>query len=79
MSCGCSNLNNDGKKIVDLVRSKGFENKTPTGELNISCDCGTKFKMETLVCNCPNCKMTYAVTPCSSSKVENVHTAGFNY
>ena len=23
MSCGCSNLGNDGKAVVDLVRSKG--------------------------------------------------------
>lgn len=79
MSCGCNNLGSDGKKVADLVRGKGFENKTPTGDLNIPCECGTNFKMETLVCNCPNCNMTYAVTPCSSSKLESVHKAGMNY
>ena len=27
MSCGCSNLGNDGKAVVDLVRSKGKADK----------------------------------------------------
>lgn len=25
MGCGCSSLGNDGKKVADLVREKGFQ------------------------------------------------------
>ncbi len=79
MACGCNTIKDDGRKIVDLVRSKGFENNAPLGDLQIECTCGTNFKMETLVFNCPNCNMTYGVTPCSSSKIESVAQAGIAY
>lgn len=79
MNCGCKNLNNDGQKIVDLVRGKGFENNKPSGDIIITCECGNEFKMNTLICKCANCCMTFAVTPCSSSSINNVAKAGINY
>ncbi|WP_297521251.1 hypothetical protein [uncultured Clostridium sp.] len=78
-NCSCKDLNNNGKKIIDLVRSKGFENKAPMGDLTITCSCGEIFKMETLVCKCPKCSMTFGVTPCSSKDIINVESSEINY
>lgn len=79
MDCGCKDIKNNGQKIADLVRSKGFENNKPLGDITINCECGNSFKMETLVCKCAECDTTYAVTPCSSSSIDNVSIAGKNY
>lgn len=79
MSCGCSTLGNDGKAIVDLVRSKGkdtFQLKTP---YEIECSCGNTFSMVTIIDKCPHCNMTYGVTPCSSHDKNNIKPAGMNY
>lgn len=78
MACNCSSIS-DGKSIADLVRGKGFENMSPKTNHSIICDCGEVFEMKTLVCKCPNCNMTYAVTPCSSDKIESVNKCGINY
>ncbi|WP_071460892.1 hypothetical protein [Bacillus massilinigeriensis] len=78
MSCGCSSLK-DGKAIVDHVKYKGKENHQPLAPLEIHCECGEKFTMPTVIANCPNCEMTYAVTPCSSDNIENVKPAGIKY
>ena len=72
MSCGCSNLGNDGKAVVDLVRSK-------RNAYEINCSCGQTFTMEILVDRCPHCNMTYGVTPCSQGDVNNIKAAGINY
>lgn len=45
----------------------------------ITCSCGKDFTMNTFVDVCPNCKMTYGVTPCSQSDKENIKSAGINY
>ena len=45
----------------------------------ITCSCGEEFTMETFVDVCPNCKMTYGVTPCSQGDKENIKPAGVNY
>lgn len=79
MACGCSSLGNDGKAVADLVRSKGFENMQTKVVHEIECSCGTSFQMDKLVTQCPNCKMTYAVTPCSSDKKENIKPCGIEY
>lgn len=82
MACGClSKANNgtDAKAVVNLVRGKGKE-KFPLRYLyKINCDCGNTFTMKTLVDSCPNCNMTYGVTPCSQNDKENVVAAGINY
>lgn len=79
MSCGCGSLDGNGKAIVDLVRSKGKDNFELKFEHIIDCSCGNSFKMKTLVDKCPNCNMTYGVTPCSSKDKENIKPAGINY
>lgn len=79
MSCSCKDIKNNGQKIVDLVRSKGFENNAPKKNLEIICECGNFFKMKTLVCKCTKCSMTYGVTPCSSDDEKSIAKAGINY
>lgn len=78
VSCGCSSLI-DGKAIVDHVKSKGKENFEPTVAHEINCGCGHKFTLTTVIMNCPNCEMTYGVTPCSSDNINNVKPAGIKY
>ena len=79
MSCGCSNLGNDGKAVVDLVRSKGKADLKLRNAYEINCSCGQTFTMEILVDRCPHGNMTYGVTPCSQGDVNNIKAAGINY
>lgn len=81
MSCGCSNTNkNDGKQVVDLVRSKGKDKLPLRISHEILCvNCNKSFTMTTHVDNCPHCSMTYGVTPCSSSNKDNIKAADINY
>ena len=79
MSCGCSNLGNDGKAVVDLVRSKGKADLPLMIQHEIDCSCGNIFIMKTIIDKCPHCEMTYGVTPCSSRNTENVVAAGIRY
>lgn len=79
MSCGCSSLGNDGKGVADLVRGKGFENMPTKVNHTIVCSCGDTFVMDKLVCKCPKCNMTYAVTPCSSDNKGNIKACGIDY
>ena len=76
--CGCSSLS-EGKAIVDHVKSKGKDQFKPAVAHKISCECGEVFTLETVVMNCPKCGMTYGVTPCSSSDINNVKQAGIKY
>jgi len=81
MACGCENLNkNDGKNVVDLVRSKGkdkFPLRTPH---ELECvNCKNIFTMNTHVDKCPSCNMVYGVTPCSSQDKNNIKSADINY
>lgn len=78
MSCGCSRLN-DGKAIVDHVKSKGKKDLAPKIAHNIVCECGEMFILETIVMDCPECGMTYGVTPCSSGDINKVKAAGIRY
>lgn len=78
MSCGCSNLE-DGKAVVDHVISKGKENMVPKKALEIPCQCGKVFTLVKVIMNCPECGMTYGVTPCSSDDINNVKSAGIQY
>lgn len=79
MSCGCSTLGNDGKGVVDLVRSKGKADLALRTPYEIDCSCGKSFIMEKLVDKCPHCEMTYGVTPCSQGDKNNIKPAGVNY
>lgn len=81
MSCGCSNINkNDGKNIVDLVRSKGKDSFPLRLPHEIVCaNCNKSFTMTTHVDKCPHCNMVYGVTPCSSMDKSNIKPADINY
>ncbi|MGL4773872.1 MAG: hypothetical protein ACRC2K_09935 [Clostridium sp.] len=78
MSCGCSEKM-DGKAIVDLVRSKGKDKFPLATPHDIKCECGNTFTMKILVDKCPNCGMTFGVTPCSSKNKENIQAAEIGY
>lgn len=79
MSCGCSGNLEDGKALVDHVKSKGKQDLAPAVKHEIKCDCGSTFTFEKVIMNCPDCGMTYGVTPCSSHDVDNIKQAGLNY
>ena len=81
MSCGCGSINkNDGKNIVDLVRSKGKESLPLRTSHDIECvNCGKTFTMTTHVDKCPTCNMVFGVTPCSSHDKNNILAADINY
>lgn len=79
MSCGCGTNKKDGKAVVDKVREVGRADMLLNTPHTINCSCGTDFLMETCVSSCPNCNMTYGVTPCSQDDVANVQAAGINY
>ena len=79
MSEGCAGSLGKGQEVIDLVRSKGFSNNKMDNPMEIDCECGSRFKMETFESKCPNCGMTYGVTPCHADSVENVRAAGKDY
>ena len=81
MRCGCANTDkNNGKSVVDLVRSKGKNDFPLRSTLEIECiECNKTFIMKTHVDKCPHCDMVYGVTPCSSHDKNNVKSAGINY
>lgn len=79
MGCGCSSLGNDGKKVADLVREKGFQDMHTKVEHTITCSCGETFIMNKLITKCPRCHITYAVTPCSSDNKDNIKSCGIDY
>ena len=79
MSCGCTTNLTDGRAIVDHVKSKGKDQFAPAVAHEISCECGESFTLETVIMNCPNCEMTYAVTPCGSADRNNIKMAGIKY
>lgn len=79
MSCGYTPNLVDGKDLVDFIKSKGKENCEPLVAHEISCECGETFILKTVIMNCPNCGMTYAVTPCSSDDMNNIKCAGIKY
>ncbi|UCZ55088.1 hypothetical protein LGQ02_10335 [Bacillus shivajii] len=78
MSGGCSSLKS-GQEVVDHVKSKGKDQFAPKVEHKINCECGETFSFTKVIMNCPNCEMTYAVTPCSSGDINNIKTAGIKY
>jgi Zn finger protein HypA/HybF involved in hydrogenase expression len=79
MSCGCTSRLKDGKDIADHVKSKGKDQLAPLVPHQISCECGETFTLQTVIMNCPNCEMTYAVTPCGSDDINNIKPAGIKY
>jgi hypothetical protein len=76
---GCSASFSDGKQVADKVRMMGFSQQLMPMPLDINCECGEIFKMETFESKCTKCEMVYAVTPCHASDAANVAPAGLNY
>lgn len=79
MSEGCEGSLGKGREVIDLVRTKGFSDKAMDNPLEISCECGRTFQMETFESRCPDCGTVYGVTPCHSDSVENVRSGGKDY
>lgn len=75
----CDYDHNDGKAIVDFVKSKGKDHIPSAVVHEIHCECGETFLFTKVVMNCPACERTYAVTPCSSADIENIKCAGIKY
>lgn len=80
MHDGCKSAFENGKQIVDKIRTMGF-NTSPIGiELEIECtNCDTVFQMAFMESTCPSCNMVYGVTPCHSHSAQFVKAAGVNY
>lgn len=76
---GCAPDLTNGKAIVDKVRMVQVSNGELQIKHDVSCECGTVFKMETFETECPSCHMVYGVTPCSSHDKNNIRPAGVNY
>ena len=77
MKCGCEFEN--GQAVADKVRMKGFADREMPHPATINCSCGETYTKTKLIDNCPNCKMTYAVTPCSADDHKYIVPAGINY
>lgn len=76
---GCAPDLNDGKAIVDKVRQVQVSNGTLETPHVVDCECGQSFPMVHYETVCPNCHMTYGVTPCSSHDKANIKAAGIKY
>nr|WP_086940787.1 hypothetical protein [Thaumasiovibrio occultus] len=79
MACGCGTDHNDGKAVVDRLKTKGFEQRQLKQSYDIPCECGKHFTMVTHRDQCPHCGMVYGVTPCSQHDPANIKAAGINY
>ncbi len=76
---GCAPDLNDGKAIVNKVRQVGVGQGFLETPHTVECSCGTSFQMTHFEMSCPQCGMTYGVTPCSSHDKNNIKAAGINY
>ena len=80
MHTGCSGSFDNGKILVDKIRTMGFATKPMPMSLNIECkECGQEFEMECHEGKCLNCNMVYGVTPCHASDPDSVVPAGKDY
>jgi len=77
MKCGCTFEN--GQAVADKVRSKGVDEQLMPQETKVECPCGTIYLKEKLINQCPSCRMTYVITPCSATNPEYIVPAGINY
>lgn len=76
---GCAPDLNDGKAIANKVRAVGVREGLLEVPHVVECECGQPFQMVHFEESCPNCNMTYAVTPCSSHDKNNIKAAGIDY
>jgi len=77
---GCSGQFQNGQQVADKVRMMGYDTVAWTVPLTLACvQCQRPFSMETMVTQCPECRMVYAVTPCHAHSVAHVRPAGIDY
>lgn len=76
---GCAPDLTDGKAIVNKVRTVGVGEGLLETPHVIECECGQSFVMKHFEESCPNCDMTFGVTPCSSHDKNNIKPAGIGY
>ena len=76
--CHCGG-EQDGREMVDKLRSKGFSQRPMPQPVTIVCSCLHEFQMETLEARCPQCGMVYGVTPCSAADSSRISPAGIDY
>ncbi len=79
MHDGCSSSFSNGKDIINKLRMMGFSDNLMPLPMDIKCECGNIFEMETFEAKCEKCNMVYGVTPCHAFDSENVMPAGINY
>ena len=79
MHDGCSGSFENGKEVVDKVRSMGFDQQAPPAPLFYTCSCGLEQEMLSFVHSCEKCSMVVGVTPCHAFDAENVLEAGKGY
>lgn len=79
MSEGCAGSLGHGQEVIDLIRQKGYSDSKMDNPMEIKCECGEIFTLETFEGKCPACGMVYGVTPCHADSVENVRMAGVDY
>ncbi len=77
MKCGCEFTN--GQAVADKVRFKNMADAPMPEPATIECSCNNTYVKTKLVDQCPHCKMTYAVTPCSASEHKYICPAGIDY
>jgi len=68
-----------GMETADIVREAGLGATPMPQKTFVLCDCGTKYEKKVLIDECPNCHMTYVVSPESAHSPEYVMAAGIDY
>ncbi len=79
MHGGCSGGEMTGQQSVDKLRMMGFSEGALPIPVDIKCECGNTFLMDTFESKCPKCNMVYGVTPCSSHDPSKIKPAGIDY
>lgn len=80
MHDGCSGHFLSGKQIADKVRMMGFDKDPVPSPLELTCEnCTRPFIMKTMISQCTQCKMVYAVTPCHAHMPQSARAAGIDY
>ncbi|MFA8298949.1 MAG: hypothetical protein ACEPOV_02180 [Hyphomicrobiales bacterium] len=77
---GCAGSFENGKQIVDKIRSMGFNDQMMPMPLEINCHgCGQLMTMDRFETHCPKCDMVHGVTPCHAFDPANIMAAGEGY
>ena len=79
MHAGCNGGDMSGREAVDKLRMMGFSEGAMPLAVDIECECGEVFLMDTFETKCPKCDMVYGVTPCSAHDYTKIKAAGVNY